>query len=324
MRSIKCCGIHALLLMAAIAAVSPAQAASYTIKLIDYPGATYTELFGINRQGQAVGNAYDASGNSLSTFTYDTAKSQFTAVDPVPGSLATGLLGINDRGVIVGGFSASTVLGPPEIGFIRNKVGPTFTIFSHWGWDNTEARGINNNGVVTGWSFATAGGSSVGFIYYPDHDYFVEFLPSQTTIAQGINTRGQVVGSSALNAGEAYAGSPAGQYAWLRASSGSVTEFRVNSLNSVARGINESSVIVGAVGPGGARKGFVTTFASARDDNSPPDGYTAITIADGDLLTVPGQTETIPEDINDVGVIVGITIDASGYEHGFIATPKRR
>jgi uncharacterized membrane protein len=324
MRAIKSCGIHLSLLMVAIAAVSPAQAASYTITLIDYPGATDTQVLGVNRQGQAVGTAFDAAGNWLSAFIYDTAKSQFTFLGLVPGSLATALTGINDRGAIVGGFGASAALGPPEIGFIRNKVGPTFTVFSQWGWDNTEARGINNNGVVTGWSFATAAQSSVGFIYDAEHDYYVEFLPSRSTIAQGINTRGQVVGSSLLNAGEAYPASPAGQYAWLRASSGSVTKFRVNGLDSVARGINESGAIVGAVGPAGARKGFVTSFASVRDDNSLPEGYTAITIADGDLLAVPGQTDTIPEDINDTGVIVGIVVDAATtHQHGFVAVPKR-
>jgi uncharacterized membrane protein len=304
--------------------VSPTQAANYTIKLIDYPGATYTELFGINRQGQVVGTAYDGTGNWSSNFIYDTAKSRFTTIDPVPGSLSTGLVGINDRGAIVGGFSAAATLVPPEIGFIRSMGAtvPTITTFSQWGWDNTEARGISNSGAVSGWSYATAGQSTVGFIYYPEHDYFVEFLPSQLTIAQGINTRGHVVGSSDLNAGEAYPASPAGRYAWLRGSSGSVTKFRVNGLASAARGINASSTIVGYVGPGGARKGFVTDFANVRDDNLLPEGYTAITIADGNLLAVPGQTETLPEDINDVGVIVGIAVDASGYEHGFVATPK--
>ncbi len=61
-------------------------------------------------------------------------------------------------------------------------------------------------------------------------------------------------------------------------------------------------------------KGFVARLAGLG-------GYESVAIADGDLLEVPGQIRTIPEDIADAGVIVGLTIDESGAQHGFIATP---
>jgi probable HAF family extracellular repeat protein len=39
------------------------------------------------------------------------------------------------------------------------------------------------------------------------------------------------------------------------------------------------------------------------------------------MLDVPGSVQTDANGINDAGDIVGVYFDASGNEHGFLATP---
>lgn len=139
---------HAKLFFAAslclAAALYPCWAfATYVFNTVDYPGATNTILFGINNSGQLVGEAAIGNGPAFG-FVY--GATGFAPLPPVLGSVPRGASGINDAGVIVGAAGVPTTGNVGPLGFILN--GGTYALFSQPGWANTEARGINNSGLV--------------------------------------------------------------------------------------------------------------------------------------------------------------------------------
>jgi uncharacterized membrane protein len=298
---------HVFLLLGGIAGALPAQAASYVITTIDYPGAKHTAFFGISNKGQVVGNAYaDDTFFPTISFVYDSKKNLFTPLPNVPGS-DTKAFGINNRGNVVGyAFDGITLSGT-----ILDK--GAFTIFSHPGLSSTLARAISTSGLVTGIAIDDTTGSSFGFIYDPKRGSFTDFLPNLSAFATGINDRGEVVGSVSLDPDQAYPGSPYGDYGFLRRKSGAITLFRVNDHFTRARGISNSGQITGVVSDGSKWKGFVATLATRG-------GFQSLTIPVGDLLEIPGAKSIFALGINDSGHISGNWIDDTGAGHGFIAT----
>ncbi|MGB8328058.1 MAG: hypothetical protein WCE48_10820 [Steroidobacteraceae bacterium] len=298
--------------------IAPAQAASYRYKVIDYqaPATTLpnTEFWGISDDGQI---AADANGDIGVSLRYGAATGRFTDVSP-PGYDITAALGVNESGAIAGyafRLDSQNPNGFVEYGFIRSRRG-AYTFISHPGAvSGTDFRGINEHGVVTGiYDTAT---DLVGFIYDPARQTFTDLNVGSGTIAHGIDSRGDVVGSTFLAADKACAGCPAGIYGWLRDSRGSVTYFRVNSLDTRARGITESGRIAGFIGSFPNSKAFVTKLRGRS-------GYQALTIVADDLLVVPGF-DTVAEGISDDGVVVGILREpTTSVTHGFTATPISR
>lgn len=70
------------------------------VRIVSYPGATFTQALGVNDKGQIVGTYNDAQGNAHG-FLYD--KGRFQAIN-VPGASSTVINGINNKGAIVGFF----------------------------------------------------------------------------------------------------------------------------------------------------------------------------------------------------------------------------
>jgi hypothetical protein len=300
--------IRVLFALAAVVGSAPALA-GYAFSSIDYPGSTDTQVFGVNNNGQVVGTGFDSNGDILATFVYDSKKGGYTAIAPAPGSVDTQLLDINESGVTVGGVSFD---GTTRSGFVRSKKG-AYTVFSHPDCVNTNARAINSKGLVSGYADTCSTSDSVGFIYDPARDTFVDFLPDQVRIAHGINSRGEVVGDVVLDAGVACTGCLAGRYGFVRAASGAVAYFQVNGMDTRPRGISDSGVIAGFVVAAGTSTGFVTKLAGLP--------YQSITIPPAALLQYPGAVSTNPEGITNAGAIVGIWNDEFNFSHGFIATP---
>jgi probable HAF family extracellular repeat protein len=80
-----------------------AGATTPIFQTFDYPGADISNLFGINNNGQIVGN-YTILGGAAGGFLYDGAN--FVTVTP-PGASSSNVFGLNDYGQIVGNYSAS-------------------------------------------------------------------------------------------------------------------------------------------------------------------------------------------------------------------------
>lgn len=268
--------------------------AGYVFTTIDYPGATFTDVRGINNAGQIVGYT------DLGGFLYSAGT--FTPLPAAPGGLVVGAHGINDGGTIIG------AAGPADdsyaVGFLLN--GSTYTFFSYPSRTYTFPRSINAAGVVTGYAEdRDATGNSInnlGFIYDPATGVFTDVtVPGATlVIAQGINTAGQVVGS--------VRGGTFSNNAFLRdPATGALSYFKIDGKSTRARGINNAGLITGF------QYDWTSNVTSAFVGSSA--GY--------ELLHVSASDDTIGEAINDSGQISGLFFDrtSGGPAHGFIATP---
>jgi uncharacterized membrane protein len=278
----------ARLLVAAASAFPLLACADYVYNTVNYPGAVFTDVRGLNNSGQIVGYA---SLDGLTFFAFSYAGGVFSALPPTV--FGTSAHGVNDSGVIVG--SANHDPGPVQ-GFIFNA--GSYAFFSRPGWANTYARMVTNGGLVTGYSQDEAAGTSAGYIYNPFTSVFTDISPAGSlfTIAQGINNAGQVVGSAILAA--------TGANAFLRQPDGSITLFQIGAAPTRARGINDMGLITGFMTVGGVNQGFVGTSSGFQ------------------TLMVPGSDETIPEAINNSGQVAGLYRTGGGtVTSGFIATP---
>lgn len=287
----------------------------YDYQMIDYPGGDFTQVWGINARGDVVGNS-GIDGVCL-PFVYDSKNATFTDVTPVAGFDCTSILGISDSGVFAG--SVSTFEPFLRSGLILDKKGNAI-IFDHPdAVTQTSPRDINNDGFVTGIIDVDEVDESLrGFIYDPVTGTFTDIVPSNTTIAQGINADGYVVGSARFFGGGFGPPDPCGEdgigrYGWLRAPDGAVTFFDVNGWTTSARDITDSGTIAGWVfDPDSATfKSFVTKLDGTQCQS--------ITIPDSELLALPGGLSTVAQGIKNSGEVVGNELDSI---RGFIAIPK--
>ncbi len=282
----------------------------YDYQTIDHQGATNTQVFGISDRGDVVGN-----GIGSFPFVYDAKKGTFTDVAPIAGFDSTVVLGISDSGVLVGSVLHDDLL--TVSGLILYKDGSA-TVFDHPDAVSfTQARGVNNEGLVTGYrdSADDQGAPENGFIYDPETDTFTDIVPSLFTIAQSINSRGDVVGHAIFfEEDDPCPPSPVGlvRYGWLRTPDGTVTYFDVNGGSTSARGITDSGTIAGFVSDSGF-KGFVVELDGSQCQS--------ITVAASDLIEFPGAVATFLGGIKNSGAIVGSYDDPTNI-HGFIATPQ--
>jgi uncharacterized membrane protein len=285
-----------------------AAQAQYNYQFFVHPDSDIIQVFGINDRGDVVGNRTDGD---LGPFVYDSKKGTLTDVTPATGFASTSVLGINDAGVMVG--SVDSLDGLIRSGFIRSENG-TYTVFDHPdAVSSTNPRGVNNEGLVTGFrdDLSAAG---VGFIYDPKSGTFTDLNPTSLfTIAQGINSKGEVVGSSNFDVANDPCpglGNPFLRYGWLRATDGTVTYFEVNGSHTSARGINDKGSIVGFfIDPDdGIFKGY-----KARLDGSQ---CQSLTVGPSDMLYVPGSDSNFAQGISNSGAISGganIGMSSPGY-----------
>ena len=293
---------------------------SYTYQTVDYPGAPDTQVFGINDRGDVTGiGILDVDY----AFVYSTRKETFTFIDTPENAGSIGVSDISDSGTLVGsGFNVDFT---EEQSFVRNKKGE-FSFFTHPDAALvTVARGINNKGIVTGFrddpdAPITNFPPSSGFIYDPKNDEFTDIVPSFFTIAQGINSRGDVVGHALYLLPPDEDPCPdnsagVNRYGWLRDKKGNLTYFIVNGGSTSARGINDAGVITGFFTDptDGVSKGFVTQLDGSQCQE--------ITVGAEQLLVSPDSAGTFPQGINNAGVVSGNYRDIDSFFHGFVATP---
>jgi hypothetical protein len=286
----------------------------YEYEQVDFPGAPATQIFGINQPGSAVGNGFGPT--AALPFVYDTKQGSFTAVEPAAGFLSTSIVGINNRGDLVGSVVRQSFV---TSGYLLDKEGVE-TVFDHpAALFGTQARSVNSQGLVTGFR-DTADDLTIfaGFIYDPASGIFTDVVPSSSTIAQGINSRGDVVGSAVFAPGEEPCVSPdaLGIYGWMRTPQGLVSYFTVNGQSTRARGINDAGAVTGFFTDTatGEDLGFVTKLDGTQCQD--------ITISAEELIVFPGAPETFPQGITNSGVVSGNYRDQAGVSHGFIATPQ--
>ena len=183
------CSRILILLVFALGPILAAQDRSYTFTplAVPFPGATLTLPSGINNLGTIVGSYY--GGGRFHGFVWQNGT--YTTLDP-PGSTFTEVYGINDQGDIVGEDFA-----PQHHGFILQ--GSVLSTIDFPG-ANTHASerpvGINNLDEIVG-IYADNDSRFHGYLYKADQFISIDvpFPGVTTTVANGINSKGDIVGT---------------------------------------------------------------------------------------------------------------------------------
>jgi hypothetical protein len=312
------CELTALLAAMTLFVVMPARAqyvySSVDFPSVDYSAGGYTQVFGINSEGTAVGIAQINASSPAFSFRFD-IKHHLFALLPEYSSGASSYTfanGINNAHTIVGGESQDG--GTTEFAYILKQ--GNFELLSRPGSNTfTEARGINAQGHVSGYALNDSDGTYSGFIYDPVSNAWTSVLPSLVTIAQGLNNRDELVGNVYENAGTVCPACQAGPYGFVRGPSGFIAIFTINGAPTDARGITDAGSITGFVTVDNQYEvGFVIPAPTRA-------GFQTLSVATKDLVRFPGATGTFPEGISNDGTLAGEWMDSSGATHGFIAAP---
>jgi len=319
--------------LSAAAVFSSAAFGDYVANQIDYIDpltgtvANFTQLWGNNNNGNALGTASFDHGATTFSFVYDPAKGNFVRLPLPPGfdgiTSDAGAVGVNDAGVITG----TTFEPTGSRGFILKE--GVYTFFSNPGWF-TNARTIGNptvahpQGLVVGYldNGSADIDSTVGFIYDPVASTFAAINTPNSffTIAHGQNVAGQIVGNVISDGTDR----TFGRWGFLFTPitgvdpmlGGTVSYFRINDMQTSARGINDKGLIAAAVRD--------ANFVNQTYVGTPSTGFQLINVPGStgpmcpDGFTLPG---TFPEHINNAGQIAGQLTDSACNFRGFIATP---
>lgn len=175
---------------------------SGSYSLFSIPGSAGMDARAVSPSGIVSGVFGNSVGNGEG-FTYDPTTGVITDINP-SGSILTTAQGMNTAGQLVGsGFSGTS----KEYGFIyQNASYLTFTIP---GADATEARGINDSGLIAGFAQFPGGAPGSGtidaFVGNPSSGYQLLSDPlaagtgiatnaGQGTFGEAINNSGQIAG----------------------------------------------------------------------------------------------------------------------------------
>jgi hypothetical protein len=147
---------------------------------IHFPLSNLTEALGLNDNDEVVGNHRDSQG-TFHSFLY--RDGTYTTVDPpLPRATGSGATGINNDGIIVGGFD--------EHGYIDDH--GIFTQLDVPGASFTLSRAINNDGVIAG--VYCVGSACHGFTL-DDGNFTTVAVPGAIlTDISGINDHGVLCG----------------------------------------------------------------------------------------------------------------------------------
>jgi uncharacterized membrane protein len=251
---------------------------------IDFPGATNTEAYGINPQGDIVGSYLS---NGVHAFLL--SRGIFTTLD-FPGASFTQALGINAQGDIVGRY---TPWNGPGQGFLLSK--GAWTTIHFRGASNTQAWGINAQGDIVGFYFDDTG--IHGFLLSGGAFRTLDFPNAAATEPLGINPRGEIVGIY-YNAGADIA-----RPFVLR--NGAYTPIDVPGANpasgnvGLAYGINAQGDIVGVFARSDGGRALLLTHGIFSD------------------IGVPTGFSYSPHGINPEGAIVG-SYSSGNISHDFV------
>ena len=260
---------------------SVASASTFTYTLIQVPGAQYTQAFGINNNGDIVGDYVDAAG------VHGFERTAAGNILPLEyGSQPTVPLSINDQGQIVGFYGQFPFINA----FFLDTNG------SYTTEPGGELTGITDNGLRTGFTRAglqdfvvDASGNYTYFTAAPPYS-----PPPNNSFAWGINEAGIVVGS--------FIGT-----AFIRAPSGTLTWFTASNASTVATGINDEGSIVG----------YLETSAP---DIGGESGFVRSASGTFQYINYPGANGTQINGINDSGEMVGETA-VNGKLTGLLIDP---
>jgi hypothetical protein len=234
----------------------------------------------------------------------------FTTLDNPADPTFNQLLGINDSGTIVG-YYGSGAASHPNIGYEIAAPYTSFTSNNMPGSTQTQATGINNAGLTTGfWAPTNLGGgdANFGFVREAVGSNFTYISATDPLVFAG-PTVDQALGINNNNiAAGFYLDADGNSHGYTyNVITSAYTELKLKGAVQVAAtGINDSSEVSGFyVTKAGATIGFVSNQAG-----------TVVT-----HFEVPKTSFTQLLGINNEGVAVGFYMDKKGITHGLYYTP---
>jgi hypothetical protein len=309
-------------------------AGQFRFQAVDIAGSVATQVRGINDSGDIVG-FYQTASDACIPFAMDNQQvppcdergfkivnGKLTTV-MVPASLSTAILGINDRGDMVGYYTkTSEECIVEQHGFLWTREGVVYTLdYPHWtGFCGTDALwtvpfAINNAGTVAGAVWSVLDGQPWGGFLYKNNA-FTAVNPTggdggcfPCAGVSGISNRGAMVGT-AYRVIEQIP-----QWVAFAKSRGQENFFTRTQDDTWATGINDRGDVVG-YGVYGA--GFLIPQVGRGE--AWEDGVEV----DVDLIPIgyPDAVGTYPFAVNNRRIVVGAYRATDGALHGFVAVPQ--
>jgi hypothetical protein len=274
------------------AVVTPAAATTYTFTEVNYPGDTFTQLLGINKNGVIAG--YHGSGmdpqHPNKGFTF--SGGAFTAMN-YPSSAQTQVIGINDTNGTAGFYVDTKNV---THGFYQ--VGGQFRAQDFPGTTFNQLLGWNNNQQAAGYS-QDAAGNFHPYVWNKSTPYLSILIPGAISAqATNMNNLGAITGfyidSTNTNRGFLFF-------------NGGLTRFVYPGATfTQCLGVNDSNEVVGTyTDTSNLTHGFTWkagVFQSIDDPN--------------------GIGSTVVNGVNNAGTLVGFWGNVgAGISHGFVAVP---
>jgi len=282
--------LSSLLLLGSVAAFllasAPLALAQGTYTQIDVPGAMGTQVFGIDSAGDLSGVYVDSSFNYHG---FLLSGAVYTTID-YPGSSDTAIYGMNDFGQFVG------YTGVPFVGFLYNSQTQAFTTIAFPKAINTFPTAINNAGTIAGYCDTGNRGVPVGFTLVGSKYRAIFPVGAPESTVTAVDASGKVVGNVSFR-----------------------QKLYINFLYH--RGFrhleipNAPGAVVEGVNPAGTA--YVGYY-------QPSSGVYAGFLYENNTLTTlqfSGSNETLANDVNTAGEVVGLFLDSSGNIHGFTWAP---
>jgi hypothetical protein len=253
---------------------------------------------GVNDQGQIVGSYRDINGLTHGFLVNPDAS--VVSIDYPSNALGSVVSGISDSGLIVGIY---TDTGQKTHGFLRSADGTTFTSFDvpNSLQGSTIVIGVDNAGDIVG-TFQDSNKNFHGFLRSADgSSYTIIDAPGTTsgTHVTGINNNGLIVG---------YFTTPTATHSFIRNASGtsySIFDAPDATLSTDVSGINDAGQTVG----------FFYGATGIHNFLRSADGTSYVTFDDPSVP--PG--DSFSTGLNDLGEIVGYSMESFDHYHGFVA-----
>ncbi len=282
-------GLATLAFMLALAAAP--LAALDNLRTIDYPGATNTQVNGINDAGDTVGFYVDAAQK---THGFLLKQGKFTSLD-FTGATATQARAINNAGDIAGYYTYDDGL---QHSFLYSA--GTFTKIDVPGANYTGAFGLNDSGEVVGHT-QFPGESMRGFLWKQgQYSIFTYPEPNTMACAFGNNANSDIVG---------HWRDTAGTIRGYLLRKGRFVSFEFPGAKGTMIDVGGVSLSGDVVGPYTGADGVNYGFLYSRG--------TFTTIA------IPGALATQARAINNKNDIAGFFKDSNNVFHGFVGHASR-
>jgi probable HAF family extracellular repeat protein len=168
-----------------------AAGAASRFSLIDYPGASSSQAWGINSRGDMIGYYLGADKNNHGFLLNGV---HFTPID-YPGAAVTIVNGINPQGDVVGEFGVTATSA--HRGFLLGTDG-VYTAFDFPGAVTTSLVGINARGEMSG-QYTLADGNRHTFLSVGGNLTKIDYPGATVTGPLGISPEGEVVGAYLVN-----------------------------------------------------------------------------------------------------------------------------